>query len=75
MREEARANNVNCKIKLPKLFNIKFNGTHIDWFRLWNQFESDIEKSGLSPVSKFSYLKELVSPKCSITHRWDSLYK
>ena len=63
MREEAKADNVNCKVKLPKLFITKFNGTHLDWFRFWNQFESDIEKSELSPVSKFSYLKELVSPK------------
>ena len=62
MREEAKADNVNCKVKLPKLFITKFNGTHLDWFRFWNQFESDIEKSELSPVSKFSYLKELVSP-------------
>ena len=45
------------------MFITKFNGTHLDWFRFWNQFESDIEKSELSPVSKFSYLKELVSPK------------
>ena len=44
-------------------FIIKFNGTHFDWFRFWNQFESDIEKSQLSPVSNFSYLKELVSQK------------
>ena len=44
-------------------FITKFNGTHLDWFRFWNQFESDIEKSELCPVSNFSYLKELVSPK------------
>ena len=30
MREEAKADNVNCKIKLPKLFITKFNGTHLD---------------------------------------------
>ena len=61
-REEAKADNINCKVKLPKLFITKLNGTHLDWFHFWNQFESDIEKSELSPVSKFSYLKELVSP-------------
>ena len=54
IRGEAKADSVNCKLK--------FNGTHLDWFRFWNQFESDIEKSELPPVSKFSYLKELVSP-------------
>ena len=63
VREEAKADNVNSKVKLPKLFITRFNGTHLDWFRFWNQFESDIEKSELSPVSKFSCLKELVSHK------------
>ena len=63
MREEAKADNENCKVKLPKLFITTFNDTYLDWFRFWNQFESDIEKSELSPVSKFSYLKELVTPK------------
>ena len=61
MREEAKADNVNCKVKLPKLFITKFNGTHLDRVRFWSQFESDREKSELSPV--FSYLKELVFPK------------
>ena len=63
MREEAKADNRNCKVKLPKLFITKFNDTHLDWFRFWNQLESETEKSELSPVSKFSYLEELVSPK------------
>ena len=62
MREEAKADNVNCKVKLPKFFITKFYSTHLDWFCFWNQFESDIEKSELSPGSKLSYLKELVSP-------------
>ena len=43
MREEAKPDNVNCEVKLPKLFITKFNGTHLDWFRSWNQFESDIK--------------------------------
>ena len=70
MREEAKTANVNCKAKLPKLFIAKFNGTHLDWFCFWNQFESNIEKSELSPVSKFSYLKELVSPKIRSLLDW-----
>ena len=45
------------------MFLTKFNGTRLDWFRFWNQFESDIEKSELAPVLKFSYLIGLVSPK------------
>ena len=51
------------KTKLPKLVITKFDGTHFDWFRFWNQFESQIDKCDLSQVLKFSYLKELVIPK------------
>ena len=28
-----------------------------------NQYETQIDKSGISPISKFSYLKELLAPK------------
>ena len=28
------------KTKLPKLVINKFDGTHFNWFRFWNQFES-----------------------------------
>ena len=41
MIEEVKTDNVICKVKLPKLFITKFNSTHLDWFRFWNQFESD----------------------------------
>ena len=51
------------KMKLPKLVITKFDGTHFDWFRFWNQFESQIDKCDLPEVSKFSYLKEFVIPK------------
>ena len=51
------------KMKLPKLVITKFDGTHFDWFRFSNQFESQIDKCDLPQVSKFSYLKELVIPK------------
>ena len=44
---------LNCKVKLPKFFITKFNGTHLYWFRFWNQFESDIEISELSPGQNF----------------------
>lgn len=42
------------KPKLPKLDITKFNGTHIDWIRFWNQFEAKIDKSNLPFVSMFS---------------------
>ena len=51
------------KTKLPKLVITKFDGTHFDWLRFWNQFESQVDKYDLSQVSKFFYLKELVIPK------------
>ena len=56
----------DCKVsktKLPKLVITKFDGTHLDWFRFWNQFESQIDKCDLAQLPKFSYLKELVIPK------------
>ena len=32
------------KVKLPKLVISKFEGTALDWFRFWNQFETEIDK-------------------------------
>ena len=32
----------------------------MDWFRFWNKYEVEIDKTDISPVTKFSYLKELV---------------
>ena len=48
------------KMKLPKLVITKFDGTHFDWSRFWNQFERQIDKCDLPQVSKFSYLQQLV---------------
>ena len=49
---------------MPKLVITNFDGTSLDWFRYWNQFESEIDKIGpeIGPVSKFSLLKELLIP-------------
>lgn len=46
--------------KLPKLMT---RGTSLDWQKIWSQFESKIDRSELSQVSKFSYLKEMLKPK------------
>ena len=54
------------RVKFPKLVISQFEGTHLDWFRFWNQYETQIDKSGLSPISKFSYLKELLAPKVRV---------
>ena len=53
-------------VKLPKLIIAKFEGKHIDWLRFWNQYESEIYRSELHPVSEFNYLKELLIPKVTL---------
>ena len=51
------------RIRLPKLSITKFDGTHTDFVRFWNMFTKEIDKTSIASISKFSYLKELVSPK------------
>ena len=46
---------------------MKFDGTHTDWLRFWNQFEAEIHAADTPAVTKFSYLKELVVPKVRIS--------
>ena len=53
-------------VKLPKLEITKFRGTHMDWFRFWNQFETEVDRQNLDPVTKFNYLKEFIEPKVCI---------
>ena len=55
--------NRNIQFKLPKLMITNFEGTYLDWFRFWNQFEIEIDKVEISAISKFSYLKEFLVPK------------
>ena len=55
--------NSNIQIKLSKLAITKFEGTHLDWFRFWNQFETEIDKVEISAISKFPYLREFLVPK------------
>ena len=51
------------KAKLPKLRISKFEGTALDWFRFWNQFETEIDQQDhKSSVTKYSYLKEFLLP-------------
>ena len=54
------------KVKLPKLVITRFNGTHINSFRIWNQFKREIDWSKMSGVSKFFYLRELIFRKVKI---------
>ena len=55
--------NGNIQVKLPKLVITKFEGIHLDWFRFWNQFDTEIDKVEISAISKFSYLKEFLVTK------------
>jgi hypothetical protein len=35
----------------------------MDWPRFWRQFNEAIDKSSIAPITKFTYLRELLSPK------------
>ena len=49
--------------KLPKLIISKFDGTYQDWPRFWEQFKETVDKTGIEPVIKFAYLRELLDNK------------
>ena len=49
--------------KLPKLVITKFNGTYADWPRFWGQYSKTIDKTNVPPVTKFTYLRELLDAK------------
>ena len=57
----------NTNAKLPKLVITPFNGTPLDWLRFWNQFEAEIDQADVAPITKYSYLKELVNPKVRVS--------
>ena len=62
-RDEIVKFDEKVSVKLPKLKITKLEGTVLHWFRFWNQFETEINQVQISPLSKFSYLKELLAPK------------
>ena len=62
-KKDKIVNKERVNVKLPKVTITKFDGTFLDWFCFWNQFESEIYKAVIGPVSKFSYLKELLIPR------------
>ena len=53
----------NIEARLPKLTITKFDGTYADWPRFWGQYSETIDKSSTLPVTKFSYLRELLCEK------------
>jgi len=52
------------RVKLPPLVVSKFEGSVTDFLiRFWSTFCEEIDKTSIPSTSKFSYLKELLSPK------------
>lgn len=49
--------------KIPKLVISKFDGSFMNWPKFWGQFTEAIEKSSIAPITKFTYLLELLEPK------------
>ena len=39
----------------------------MDWPRFWGQFSENIDKTSVAPITKFTYLRELVTPQVSRT--------
>ena len=56
----------DIRVKIPKLVITQFEGINLAWFRFWYQYETQIDKSSLSPIFKLSYLKELLAPKARV---------
>ena len=57
-RDKIVKSDEKVSVKLPKLKIAKFEGTASGWFRLWNQFKTEIDQVQISLISKFSHLKE-----------------
>ena len=49
--------------KLPKIEIQRFEGSNLDWPRFWGQFTETIDKAGIAPINKFTYLCGLLGPK------------
>ena len=56
-------NMIGMQAKLPKLAITKFNGAYTDWPRFWGQFNENIDKTSIPAITKFAYLRELLSDK------------
>ena len=58
-----RREHQEMRVKLPHINISKFEGNITDFLRFWSTFSEEIDKSSIPTTSKFSYLKELLSPK------------
>ena len=61
--QQATTTPSDIQAKLPKLMITKFDGTYMDWPRFWGQFTEAIDKTGAQPITKFTYLRELLDVK------------
>ena len=46
-----------------KLVITKFDGSCMNWPKFWGQFSEAIDKSSVAPITKFTYLLELLEPQ------------
>ena len=46
---------------MPKLVITKFDGMFQDWPRFWGQFGDTKDKTSIAIVTKFAYLRQLLS--------------
>lgn len=65
--QQATTTPSDIQAKLPKLMITKFDGTYMDWPRFWGQFTEAIDKTSVQPITKFSYLRELLHFKVKRT--------
>ena len=56
-----------CTSKTTKTCDYKIRWFHMDWPRFLWQFSENIDKTGIAPITKFTYLRELVTPRVSRT--------
>ena len=60
---KSTSEDLNLQAKLPKLVITKYNESYADWPRFWGQFSETIDKTSVAPVTKFTYLRELLGDK------------
>ncbi|XP_020605746.1 kinesin light chain-like [Orbicella faveolata] len=63
LRKGNQGESSDSHAKLPKLSVTKYDGTYEQWLPFWNKFCAEIESTNLAPVTKFTYLKELLQPQ------------
>ncbi|KAG0420672.1 hypothetical protein HPB47_003361 [Ixodes persulcatus] len=66
MHNNGNATTTACRVKLPKLELLKFDGKSISWQECWRQFEQVIHTNDqLTTLDKFGYLRAAVTGEAS----------